>query len=110
MSQVWDYFTKGQQEKLTKRMEKFTPEQIKSMRKESNKLIAQLREAMEKGQPPESPQTVRLAKRLKEGSEAFNDPEIDKAIERFHVENPEKQTHGIDLHLYRYIEKAKAHS
>jgi TRAP-type C4-dicarboxylate transport system substrate-binding protein len=111
MSNVWEYFSAEQQEKLTKKMEEFTSEQLKGFRQEANELIAKLRAAMEKCTPPEKPEVVRLAKRMKEVSETFidADPEIDNAVERFHVENPDEEVHGIDLKFYRYIEKSKSY-
>jgi TRAP-type C4-dicarboxylate transport system substrate-binding protein len=111
MRNVWEYFSAEQQEMLTKKMEEFTPEQLKGFRQEANELLARLRAAMEKYTPPESPEVVRLAKRMKEVSETFidPDPEIDNAIERFHVENPDEEVHGINLKFYRYIEKSKSY-
>lgn len=110
LSNVWDYFTEEQQEKLTKRMEMFTPEELKRLRKESNELIALLRTEMEKGTPPEHPEVIALGKRFKESGEKFNgpDPEIDQAVERFHLDHPEAEVHGIDLKFYQYIQKAKS--
>ncbi|WP_257350652.1 TipAS antibiotic-recognition domain-containing protein [Pseudalkalibacillus decolorationis] len=114
MSSVWEYFTPEQQEKLKKNIEQLTshlgPEELKRMRKEGDEIISKLRIGLETGIPSDDPDIVSLAKRLAEGQAKFNDgdPEIESAIERFHVENPDQKDHGIDLELYRYIEKAKS--
>ncbi|MFC7441074.1 TipAS antibiotic-recognition domain-containing protein [Laceyella putida] len=57
---------------------------------EWNALIGKVRAELEKGTPPESPVVLRLAKRWKELIDMFSagDPEITKAAERFHAENP----------------------
>lgn len=108
---VWEYFTPEQQDKLLKRMDQIDKKELKAVGKESMEILARLRAGMEAGLPPDSPEIVPLAKRLAEAQAMVdvNDPEIEQAIERFHVEHPAVLDHGyIDLKLYRYIEKAKA--
>ncbi len=109
---VWDYFTPEQQEKLKKRIEQFSHEELKKMRKESNEVLSKLITGFDQGIPPENTKIIRLAKLLAESQAVFNneDPEIEKAIERFHLENPTKKDHGINLEIYQYIEKAKSYS
>lgn len=108
---AWGYFTPEQQAKMMKKMEQYTPEQLTSLRKEANELIKSLRQGFEQGVSPENDEIVALAKRLEEGQSLFNinDPGVEKAIERFHSENPTEKDHGIDLELYRYIQVAKSH-
>jgi hypothetical protein len=91
-------------------MEQFSPEQLKAMRIESSELIALLRAEMEKGTPAESPEAVQLARRFKELADSFSapDPEVDRVIERFYADNPDKEQHGMDVKLYRYIEHSKS--
>lgn len=105
---VWEYFTEEQQEKMSKQMEQFAPEELIRFRKESNELIGRLRAEL----PVDGAEVVLLAKRLKDLSNLFAepDPEVDRAIERFYMENPGKQQHGMDFQLYQYIEKAKSYS
>ncbi|MCF6410374.1 TipAS antibiotic-recognition domain-containing protein [Pseudalkalibacillus salsuginis] len=109
---VWDYFTPEQQEKLKKRMEQFSQEELMKMRTESNEVLSKLITGFEEGIPPENTEIIRLAKLLAESQAVFNneDPEIEKAVERFHLENPTKKDHGMDLKIYQYIEKAKSYS
>ncbi|MCX7749661.1 MAG: TipAS antibiotic-recognition domain-containing protein [Clostridia bacterium] len=64
---------------------------------------------MEKGTPPENPEVVQLTKRWNELTDKFTggDPEITKAAERFHAENPNNPLqYGVDGELYQYIKKA----
>ncbi|UUZ83891.1 TipAS antibiotic-recognition domain-containing protein [Paenibacillus sp. P26] len=107
---AWEYFTPQQQAKMMKKMEQFTTEQLKAFRKESNELINRLSLGLEQGLPPENEEIISLAKRLEELQNLFNDkdPEVEQAIERFHMESPAERDHGIDLKLYRYIQKAKS--
>jgi len=113
MSNVWDYFTTEQQEKLNIKIAQVRaeigPQQLKNMSKESNETIIQLQLEMEAGRAPDHPEVVLLAKRLKCRQDVFDldDPQIEEAIERFHMENPDQKDHGMDLKLYRYIEEAK---
>jgi len=108
---AWAYFTPEQQAKMMKKMEQYTPEQLTAFRKESNELIKKFRLGFERGVPPQNEEIIALAKKLEEGQRLFdiNDPEVEKAIERFHSENPTEPDHGIDLPLYRYIQEAKSH-
>lgn len=112
---VWEYFTPEQQERLSKRIEQIKNElgleQFKRLRNESNEVVFKLIEGFEKGIPPENEEIVAFAKRLDEAQAMFNERDhgIERAIERFHVENPEEKDHGMDLKIYRYIEKAKAY-
>lgn len=107
---IWDYFTPEQQEKMTKNMEQYSPEEIKQMSAESNEILSKLISGFEEGVPAESPEIVALAKRLAEKQALFMelDPGIATAIERFHIENPAEKVHEMDLAIYRYIEKAKS--
>lgn len=108
---IWDYFTSEQQEKMMKKTEQYTPEEIKQLSAEANEILAKLISGFEQGVPAESPEIVALAKRLAEKQALFMelDPDIAKAIERFHIENPDEKVHGMNLEIYRYVEKAKAH-
>ncbi|SHE15334.1 TipAS antibiotic-recognition domain [Chlamydia abortus] len=112
---VWEYFTPEQQERLSKRIEQVKNELglegFKRLRSESNDVVSKLLEGFEKGIPPENEEIIALAKRLDESQAMFNerDPGIERTIERFHIENPDEKDHGMDLKIYRYIEKAKSY-
>jgi hypothetical protein len=108
---VWEYFTKEQQQKMTRNIEQFRPEQLKQMRKDSNAVLAKLIAACEEGTPPDNPDIVAAAKALGDLQALFDerDPEIEQAIEKFHKENPTEKDHGMDLEIYTYIQKAKFH-
>ncbi|CAM4409021.1 hypothetical protein PAAL109150_25535 [Paenibacillus alkaliterrae] len=62
------------------------------------------------GIPSENQEIVGYAKILAESQTLFynGDPEIEKAVERLHIENPTQKVHGMDLEIYCYIEKAKS--
>ncbi len=113
MSNLWDYFTVEQQERLREKVGQVRgelgPQELKGISRESNDLIAYLQQEMEEDTAPDHPKVVALAKRLKERQDLFDlwDPKIEEAIERFHIENPDQRDHGMDLKLYRYIEQAK---
>lgn len=113
MSNVWDYFTTEQQERLNKKIAQVRaeigPQELRSMSKESNDIIAQLQLEMDADRAPNHPEVVLLARQLKSRQDIFDigDPIIEQAIERFHMENPDQKDHGMDLKLYRYIEQAK---
>lgn len=112
---VWEYFTSEQQERLSRRIEQVKNElgleEFKRLRSESNEVVSKLIDGFEKGIPPEDEEIVAFAKRLDESQAIFNerDPGIERAIERFHAENPDEKDHGMDLKIYRYIEKAKSY-
>jgi hypothetical protein len=82
------------------------PEQLKGFRKKTNELIDKLRTEIKQNITADHPQVVQLARSLKELSEAFAepDPEVDKAVERFHLEDPDEKQHGMDLKLYQLKE------
>ncbi|MDB5054232.1 MAG: MerR family transcriptional regulator [Bacilli bacterium] len=103
------YFTPEQLESLKKRGEQLGPEKIRDVENEWPELLAKVRTELEKGTPPENPEVVQLAKRWKELMDMFSggDPEIIRAGERFHVENPDNALQfGLDAQLYKYISQA----
>lgn len=108
MSSPWEYFTPEQQKKLKQKFEQFDPEQLKRMRKESNEILGKLRAGLEAEIPPTDPAIVSFARLLEEQKALFHDhdPEYERAIERFHLEHPHQEDHGIDLRFYQYIQKA----
>ncbi|TCP29927.1 DNA-binding transcriptional MerR regulator [Scopulibacillus darangshiensis] len=104
-----NYLTQEQIDKMKKRGEGFSPEDKKKHDKEWSELLSKIREELGKGTPAESPEVVKLAKQWIDMTNKFTggDPEIVKAAERFHAENPGNPLqYGVDGELYKYIKKA----
>jgi DNA-binding transcriptional MerR regulator len=103
------YFTPEQLESLKKRGEQLGPEKIRAVENEWPVLLTKVRAELEKGTPPGSPEVMQLAKRWKELMDMFSggDPEIIRAGELFHAENPDNALQfGLDAQLYKYISQA----
>ncbi|MEK5232325.1 MerR family transcriptional regulator [Lysinibacillus sp. FSL K6-0232] len=103
------YFTKEQLEKMKNQTEQFSLEEKRQVENDWAELITNVRVELEKNTSPESPVVVQLAKRWQELTNKFTggDPEIVKAAERFHAENPNNPLqYGVDGELYKYIKKA----
>ncbi|NRD77838.1 MerR family transcriptional regulator [Bacillus sp. BRMEA1] len=106
------YFTKELLEKMKNQTSHFSLEEKKKLENNWAELIANIRVELEKDTPPESSNVVQLAKRWRELTYNFTggDPEIVKAAERFHAENPNNPLqYGVDGELYKYIKKAMSH-
>jgi DNA-binding transcriptional MerR regulator len=106
------YFTKEQLEKMKNQADQFNKEEKRQVENDWDELIANVRVEMEKDTPPENSVIVQLAKRWQELTNKFTggDPEIVKAAERFHAENPNNPLqYGVDGELYKYIKKAMSH-
>lgn len=108
-----NYLTKEQMEEMRKRGEEFSSEERKQHDNEWSQLLAKLRAELEKGTPPDDSAVMQLAKRWKEMTNRLTggDPEIVKAAERFHAENPDNPLqYGMDGELYNYIKQALANT
>ncbi|MCM2534695.1 MerR family transcriptional regulator [Neobacillus pocheonensis] len=106
------YFTQEQLKKMKKQTEHFSSEEKKEIEKQWSELIANIRTELEKKTPANHPGIIKLAKRWQELTNKFTggDPEIIKAAERFHAENPNNPLlYGVDGELYKYIQKAMSH-
>ncbi|PGM47338.1 transcriptional regulator, MerR [Bacillus cereus] len=108
------YFTHEQLEKIKTQNEQFSSEEKKEIEDQWFELIAKIRTELEKKTPPNHPEVIELAKHWKELTNKFTsgDPEIIKAAERFHAENPNNALqHGIDIDgkLYKFIKEAMSH-
>jgi hypothetical protein len=106
------YFSKEQLEQMKNRTDQFSLEDKRQVENDWSELIAEVRMLLEKNTPPESPAVVQLAKRWQELTNKFTggDPEIVKAAERFHAENPNNPLqYGVDRELYKYIKEAMSH-
>lgn len=106
------YFTQEQLEKMKQQTNQFSSEERQQMERDFAELIVNLRGELEKKTPADSPVAVQLAKRWLEltGKFTAGDPEIVKAAEQFHAENPNNSLqYGVDGELYQYIKKAMTH-
>ncbi|MED1569529.1 MerR family transcriptional regulator [Bacillus paramycoides] len=108
------YFTNEQLEKIKKQNEQFSSEEKKEIEDQWFELIAKIRTELEKNTPTNHPEVIKLAKHWKELTNKFTsgDPEIIKAAERFHSENPNNALqHGIDIDakLYKFIKESMSH-
>ncbi|MED3562609.1 MerR family transcriptional regulator [Bacillus xiapuensis] len=106
------YFTQEQLEKMKKQTEQFSLKDKKEIENQWLELIANIRTELEKNTPANHPEIIKLAKRWQEFTNKFTggDPEIVKAAERFHAENPNNPfQYGVDGELYKYIQKAMSH-
>jgi MerR family transcriptional regulator, thiopeptide resistance regulator len=105
------YFTQEQIESLKNRSEQLGPEKTQEAENEWTALLGKVRSEMEKGTSPNNPEVMKLAQRWKELMDMFSggDPEIIRAGERFHAENPDNAIQfGLDGQLYQYLGKALA--
>jgi DNA-binding transcriptional MerR regulator len=106
------YFTEEQLEKMKKQAEHFSPDDKVQIEKQWSELIANVRTELEKETPVDSPEAIKLAKRWQELTNAFTagDPEIVKAAERFHAENPGNPLqYGVDGAIYKFIKQAMSY-
>ncbi|MFC4768676.1 MerR family transcriptional regulator [Effusibacillus consociatus] len=102
-------FTPGQMEKIKKQGELLGPGKMREVEQEWPELIAKVREAMEKGTPPDSPEVQQLGKRWKELIEMFTggDPAIAETLKRRYEEEPGYAAQmGLNPEIFAYIAKA----
>lgn len=108
------YFTHEQLKKIKIQNEQFSLEEKKEIEDQWFELIAKIRTELEKKNPTNHPEVIKLAKHWKELTNKFTggDSEIIKSAERFHAENPNNALqHGIDIdgNLYKFIKEAMSH-
>ncbi len=100
------HFSPEQLEALKKREAALGPEAIRGAQEEWPRLIAAVREAMEKGTDPASDQVQALAKRWKGLIQAFSggDSTIEASLSGMYKAEPDKAAQqGLDPELFRYI-------
>lgn len=103
------YYTKEQLELMKKQYENTDAETLKKAEQDFNSVLEELRSHMQKGTPSTDKKVKILAQQWSEIANSFtaNDPEIQKAAEKYHAENPGNDLqHRVDAAIYQYIGKA----
>lgn len=109
MTMFEKYFTDEQRETLRQRRESLGEEHIREVEQEWPRLIAAVREEMEKGTDPQSPRVRELAKRWQELVAEFSggDRGIEQSVATMYRENTQTtQQFGLDPSIFAYIGKA----
>lgn len=103
------YFTKEQLDQIKGHYEGMDPKALKQQEKKFNSLLTKIRRHMEQGTPTTDNDVQELASKWNNMMDwaAGGDPEIHKAAEKFHYENPGNALqNGVDAAIYRYLGKA----
>ena len=103
------YYTKEQLDTLAKRAEMFGEEKMREVQEEWPRLIASVREEMQRGTDPKDPKVQALAKRWMELVEAFTggDDGIRESLKNFYRGEPQfAQQQGLDAGMSEYVQKA----
>jgi len=106
MTMIEKHFSPEQLETLKKRQEALGPEAIQAVEEEWPRLIASVREKMEKGADPASEEVQALAKRWKSLVQAFSggDSQIESSLGRMYREEPDTaSSQGLDPAIFQYI-------
>jgi DNA-binding transcriptional MerR regulator len=109
MTMFEKYFTEEQRQTLKERGEKLGPEAIKAVEEEWPRLIATVREEMQKGTDPRSERVRELAKRWRELLSAFSggDQKMEASAAKMYREEPQvAQQYGLDSEMFKYIGEA----
>lgn len=112
MTLMEKYFTPEQLQTLKQNGEQFSQERRQGIQTQWSEVIRQFRTELEQGTDPDNERVVHLAQQWQELTKAFTggNPEIVKAAEKFHSENPGNPLqNGIDRELYGYIKAALTH-
>ncbi len=86
-----------------------TAEKLEGIRAEGKSILADFRNCLSRGTPPDDPEVAGLARRWKAQIDAYApaDSAFVQATERYYSEYPEHATvHGMDGELYAYIKEA----
>lgn len=109
MTMFEKYFTEDQRQTLKERSDKLGPEAIKAVEEEWPRLIAAVREEMNKGTDPRSERVRELAKRWRELLNAFSggDRQMEASAAKMYREEPQTaQQYGLDQEIFKYIGEA----
>jgi DNA-binding transcriptional MerR regulator len=109
MTMFEKYFTEDQRQALKERGDKLGPEAIKAVEEEWPRLIAAVREEMQKGTDPRSERVRELAKRWRELLTAFSggDRQMEASAAKMYREEPQTaQQYGLDHEIFSYIGEA----
>lgn len=102
-------FTPEQMETIKRQGETLGPDKIREVEQEWPRLIARVKEEMEKGAPPDSPEIQQLAARWSELVSMFTDgdPGIADTLKQRYQESPNHAAqYGMDQKLFEYVGKA----
>ena len=105
------YYTKEQLDTLAKRGEMLGAEKMREVQEEWPRLIASVREEMQRGTDPKDPKVQALAKRWMELVEMFTggDPGIRESLKNFYRGEPQVAAQqGLDAGMSEYIQRALA--
>lgn len=103
------YFTKEQLDTLAARREQLGEAHLREVEQEWPRLIAQVREEMERGTDPKDPRVQALAKRWQELIAEFTggDPAIAQSTANLYRGEPQvAQQNALDPSLFEYVRKA----
>jgi len=109
MTMFEKYFSEEQRQALKERGDKLGPAAIKAAEDEWPRLIAAVREEMQKGTDPRSERVRELARRWRELLNAFSggDQKIEAATAKMYREEPQvTQQYGLDAEIFKYIGEA----
>lgn len=103
------YYTKQQLQTLSQRAQAFGEEKIREVQEEWPRLIASVREEIQRGTDPKDPKVQALAKRWMELVEMFTggDPGITESLKNFYRGEPQfAAQQGLDGEVSRYVQRA----
>jgi len=109
MTMFEKYFTDEQRQTLKERGDKLGPEAIKAVEEEWPRLIAAVREEMNKGTDPRSERVRELARRWRELLNAFSggDRQMEESAAKMYRQEPQvAQQYGLDPEMFKYIGEA----
>ncbi len=109
MTMFEKYFTDEQRQTLKERGDKLGPEAIKAVEEEWPRLIAAVREEMNKGTDPRSERVRELATRWRELLNAFSggDRQMEASAAKMYRQEPQvAQEYGLDPEMFKYIGEA----
>jgi hypothetical protein len=109
MTMFEKYYTKEQLDFLKKRADDLGPDKIRAAESEWPKLIASVREEMEKGTDPKDPRVQALVKRWNELILEFTggDPGITQSVKNFYRGEPDfAAQQSLDGGVFDYVRKA----
>ncbi|MFC1662227.1 MerR family transcriptional regulator [Gemmatimonadota bacterium] len=109
MTMIEKFYTPEQLEELRARREALGEDAIKEVESEWPRLIARVRDEMEKGTDPSSPDVQALARRWKTLISAFtgDNPEMAASLKQMYQGEPELGTQqGLDPEIFQYIGRA----
>ncbi|OXS74194.1 MULTISPECIES: MerR family transcriptional regulator [Domibacillus] len=103
------YFTKEQLDQMKSNYEKADAETLRRSEKEFTLILEKLRGHMRNRTSATDKEVQELARKWSEIANSFtaHDPELQKAAEKFHAENPGNDLqNGMDAEIYHYIMSA----